>query len=118
MNNNGYLDGIMTKWYYITPLERKGANGTRNRRCSGHDYWRASAKTKEVFFRNEKVGLRKNFVFYQGKSPKYEKTKWKMHRYELIQALEDKRLDGWVLSRVYKKLNTGESPHDKAKYVV
>ncbi|KAF2285978.1 hypothetical protein GH714_009311 [Hevea brasiliensis] len=75
-------------------------------------YWKATGTDKPVLTSGgtQKVGVKKALVFYGGKPPKGIKTNWIMHEYRLA----DKKLDDWVLCRIYKKNNTlRPMDHDK-----
>ncbi|KAM7263363.1 hypothetical protein ACFE04_001046 [Oxalis oulophora] len=113
------------EWYFFTPRDRKYPNGARPNRAATSGYWKATGTDKPILASNgtnNKIGVKKALVFYNGKPPKGIKTNWIMHEYRLIQNhlnhrpqqlpldLPNKkgslRLDDWVLCRIYKKHNS------------
>ncbi|XP_074562147.1 NAC domain-containing protein 67-like [Curcuma longa] len=105
------------EWYFYTPRDRKYPNGSRPNRAAGRGYWKATGADKPVVVTGtgsigRSLGIKKALVFYQGKAPKGIKTDWIMHEYRLIDSSQpanergSKRLDEWVLCRLYHKKNS------------
>lgn len=101
------------EWYFFSPRDRKYPNGCRPNRAAGSGYWKATGTDKPIRIHGsgQKVGAKKSLVFYVGKPPKGDKTKWIMHEYCLADSAAKAarrkgslRLDDWVLCRIYKKL--------------
>ncbi|WVZ20434.1 hypothetical protein V8G54_007756 [Vigna mungo] len=100
------------EWYLFSLRDRKYPTGLRTNRATGAGYWKATGKDKEVFSASSGtlLGMKKTLVFYKGRAPRGEKTKWVMHEY---------RLDGdfslphphphhiskeeWVICRIFHK---------------
>nr|BBH72734.1 cup-shaped cotyledon 3 [Zeylanidium tailichenoides] len=95
------------EWYFFSLRDRKYPTGLRTNRATGAGYWKATGKDREVYGATTGVllGMKKTLVFYRGRAPRGEKTKWVMHEY---------RLDGdfsyrysckeeWVICRIFHK---------------
>ncbi|XP_059669663.1 NAC domain-containing protein 30-like [Cornus florida] len=100
------------EWYFFTPRDRKYRNGNRPNRAAGDGYWKATGADKIVEHKGDIVGYRKALVFYKGRPPKGDKTKWIMHEFRVKaeapkskKGTDDMRLDDWVLCRIYQKAN-------------
>ncbi|KAH9308168.1 hypothetical protein KI387_036079, partial [Taxus chinensis] len=77
-----YLHGER-EWFFFVPRDTKRA-APRRSRLTKSGYWKATGSDKLV--RNKMfrcIGLRKNLVFYRGKSPTGEKTDWIMKEYRM-----------------------------------
>ncbi|CAJ1973108.1 unnamed protein product [Sphenostylis stenocarpa] len=111
------------EWYLFSLRDRKYPTGLRTNRATGAGYWKATGKDKEVFSASSGtlLGMKKTLVFYKGRAPRGEKTKWVMHEY---------RLDGdfslphphphphphhiskeeWVICRIFHKSGEKKTP--------
>ncbi|PIN06912.1 hypothetical protein CDL12_20531 [Handroanthus impetiginosus] len=112
-------------WYFFTPREKKYKNGSRPKRSAGTGYWKATGADKPILLRNHTIttiGWKRALVFYQGKSPKGNKTDWMMYEFKVDQPQPSRnkrggdgmRLDDWVLCRIYKKANRSRENSQQA----
>lgn len=74
------------EWYLFSLRDRKYPTGLRTNRATGAGYWKATGKDKEVYSASSGtlLGMKKTLVFYKGRAPRGEKTKWVMHEYRLV----------------------------------
>lgn len=73
------------EWYFYSLRDRKYPTGLRTNRSTVSGYWKATGKDREIFSSSGAllVGLKKTLVFYLGRAPRGEKTKWILHEYRL-----------------------------------
>ncbi|XP_062147519.1 NAC domain-containing protein 43-like [Alnus glutinosa] len=109
------LSGIETKdqdWSFFSPQHLKSRNGNRLNRATRGGYWKVTGKDQEILSGARSIGKKKILVFYEGRTPKGEKTDWVTHEYHLSQE----ELDGnnpdqttFVLCRLFKRPNKGSN---------
>ncbi|CAA6661608.1 unnamed protein product [Spirodela intermedia] len=94
------------EWYFYSLRDRKYPTGLRTNRSTVSGYWKATGKDREVYSSSGAllVGLKKTLVFYLGRAPRGEKTKWVLHEYRLDGDLSLHDLsDEWVICRIFHK---------------
>ncbi|XP_010046701.2 NAC domain-containing protein 68 [Eucalyptus grandis] len=103
------------EWYFFTPRDRKYQCGSRPNRCSPGGFWRVTRKESVVRMENKTIGYKNSLAFYRGDSKRQgDRTALNMHEYRLKEdekrdrpsiggkkGVKDKRLDEWVLCKVY-----------------
>ncbi|KAL8150014.1 uncharacterized protein LOC141709054 [Apium graveolens] len=104
------------EWYFFSLRDRKYPSGLRTNRATGSGYWKATGKDKEVYSSSSStgntanaatlLGMKKTLVFYKGRAPRGEKTKWVMHEYRLDGHFSCRHTckEEWVICRIYQKL--------------
>ncbi|CAN0924287.1 Protein CUP-SHAPED COTYLEDON 1 [Linum grandiflorum] len=122
------------EWYFFSLRDRKYPTGLRTNRATSAGYWKATGKDREVYSSSSGaggagamstwnhhhnkmlLGMKKTLVFYKGRAPRGEKTKWVMHEYRLDGHFSYRSSSGhhssssakeeWVICRIFHK--TGE----------
>ncbi|XP_068649249.1 protein CUP-SHAPED COTYLEDON 3-like [Aristolochia californica] len=98
------------EWYFFSLRDRKYPTGLRTNRATVAGYWKATGKDREVYSASNGalLGMKKTLVFYKGRAPRGEKTKWVMHEYRLDGdfAYRQSFKEEWVICRILNK--TGE----------
>ncbi|KAM5573960.1 NAC domain-containing protein 100 [Rosa sericea] len=103
------------EWYFFSLRDRKYPTGLRTNRATGAGYWKATGKDKEVFSASSGalLGMKKTLVFYKGRAPRGQKTKWVMHEYRLDGDFSSYRhtcKDEWVICRIHNKSGDKKNP--------
>ncbi|KAL2464310.1 NAC domain-containing protein 72-like [Forsythia ovata] len=103
-----YTPTRANEWYFLTPRNRKYKNGKRPNRAADNGYWKPTGADKQIKLKGETIGYQKALVFYKGKPPNGQKTRWIMQEYRVNNpptrernGEDDMRLDDWVLCKVY-----------------
>ncbi|KAK7409848.1 hypothetical protein VNO78_00206 [Psophocarpus tetragonolobus] len=101
------------EWYLFSLRDRKYPTGLRTNRATGAGYWKATGKDKEVYSASNGtlLGMKKTLVFYKGRAPRGEKTKWVMHEYRLDAHFSfphshphtSNSKEEWVICRIFHK---------------
>ncbi|CAL0325270.1 unnamed protein product [Lupinus luteus] len=102
--------------YFFSSKEAKYRSGNRMNRTTMSGYWKATGSDKRISSSTSSfdsiVGIRKNHVFYEGKSPNGSRTDWVLHEYRLVTIQKNyvNEIGDWVLCRLLmKKRNVTES---------
>ncbi|XVF35798.1 hypothetical protein REPUB_Repub19eG0001600 [Reevesia pubescens] len=105
------------EWYFFSLRDRKYPTGLRTNRATGAGYWKATGKDREVYSASSGglLGMKKTLVFYKGRAPRGEKTKWVMHEYRLDGDFSYRNTckEEWVICRIFHK--TGEKKNGLAQ---
>ncbi|KAL5780904.1 hypothetical protein ACOSQ2_011641 [Xanthoceras sorbifolium] len=95
------------EWYFFSLRDRKYPTGLRTNRATGAGYWKATGKDREVCSASNGalLGMKKTLVFYKGRAPRGEKTKWVMHEYRLDGDFSYRHTckEEWVICRIFHK---------------
>ncbi|KAE8654099.1 Protein CUP-SHAPED COTYLEDON 3 [Hibiscus syriacus] len=95
------------EWYFFSLRDRKYPTGVRTNRATGAGYWKATGKDREVYgaTTGALLGMKKTLVFYRGRAPRGEKTKWVMHEYRLDGHFSCRYTckEEWVICRIIHK---------------
>jgi len=110
--NPTHLPGDSTeKRFFFWKRKGKWRKGKEGMAESG--YWKPMGKEKHVvsFESNRAIGVKKSFVFYQGKQQQRHprgrggfRTQWVMREYRLLGSLQTNSMDqDWVVCKIYQK---------------
>ncbi|KAI4339970.1 hypothetical protein MLD38_024852 [Melastoma candidum] len=95
------------EWYFFSLRDRKYPTGLRTNRATSAGYWKATGKDRLVHSAStgNLLGMKKTLVFYHGRAPRGEKTKWVMHEYRLDGRISCRHSckDEWVICRIIQK---------------
>ncbi|KAL7085717.1 hypothetical protein ACP275_14G296100 [Erythranthe tilingii] len=108
------------EWYFFSLRDRKYPTGLRTNRATGAGYWKATGKDREVYSSSsggssgggaQLLGMKKTLVFYKGRAPRGEKTKWVMHEYRLDGDFSCRHTgkEEWVICRIIHKMGEKKS---------
>ncbi|MED6183567.1 Protein CUP-SHAPED COTYLEDON [Stylosanthes scabra] len=105
------------EWYLYSVRDRKYPTGLRTNRATAAGYWKATGKDKQVYGGGcgggGVVGMKKTLVFYKGRAPRGQKTKWVMHEFRLDPHTSPSSLskDEWVICRIFHKTGEKRTTH-------
>ncbi|KAL6527202.1 Protein CUP-SHAPED COTYLEDON [Orobanche gracilis] len=104
------------EWYFFSLRDRKYPTGLRTNRATGAGYWKATGKDRQIYGSGSGsgalLGMKKTLVFYKGRAPRGEKTKWVMHEYRLHGDFSCRHTgkEEWVICRIFHKMVDKKSP--------
>ncbi|XAR64281.1 hypothetical protein NMG60_11024558 [Bertholletia excelsa] len=102
------------EWYFFSLRDRKYPTGLRTNRATSAGYWKATGKDREVYSaaNGALLGMKKTLVFYRGRAPRGEKTRWVMHEYRLDGDFSYRHTckEEWVICRIFHKVGEKKSP--------
>ncbi|KAE9610163.1 hypothetical protein Lal_00006281 [Lupinus albus] len=112
--------------YFFSSKEAKYRRGNRMNRRTISGFWKATGSDKKISSSTSScdsiVGIRKNHVFYKGKSPNGSRTDWVLHEYRLVNIENNyvSEIGDWVLCRLMMKKRSviesdGSSSHHMHK---
>ncbi|KAM0941525.1 putative transcription factor NAM family [Dioscorea sansibarensis] len=103
------------EWYFFSLKDRKYPTGLRTNRATNSGYWKATGKDREVrrTATGALIGMKKTLVFYRGRAPRGEKTKWVLHEYRLEGELSCRHTykEEWVMCRILHKSGDKKNPY-------
>ncbi|XP_074291869.1 NAC domain-containing protein 90-like [Silene latifolia] len=86
--------GDTEQWFFFVPQQEREAQGGRPTRSTTTGYWKATGSPSNVYSpQNKLLGVKKTMVFYKGKAPTGDKTKWKMNEYKAIKQEDTNALN-------------------------
>lgn len=100
------------QWFFFSPRQEREAYGGRPNRITPSGYWKATGTAGYVFSSdNCVIGVKRTMVFYRGKAPTGEKTKWKVNEYKAFEEAGPsnstaKLRPEFSLCRVYETLGS------------
>ncbi|CAN6362303.1 unnamed protein product [Urochloa humidicola] len=83
--------GDKEQWFFFCPRAERELHGGRPARTTPSGYWKATGSPSFVYSAsaNRIIGEKRTMVFYQGRAPTGNKTRWKMNEYKAIAGDDD-----------------------------
>ncbi|CAL4995451.1 unnamed protein product [Urochloa decumbens] len=83
--------GDKEQWFFFCPRAERELHGGRPARTTPSGYWKATGSPSYVYSAsaNRVIGEKRTMVFYQGRAPTGNKTRWKMNEYKAAIAAVD-----------------------------
>ncbi|CAO2140907.1 unnamed protein product [Urochloa humidicola] len=80
--------GDKEQWFFFCPRAERELHGGRPARTTPSGYWKATGSPSLVYSAsaNRVIGEKRTMVFYQGRAPTGNKTRWKMNEYKAAAA--------------------------------
>lgn len=78
--------------YFFSQRVLRWPHGKQWNRAAGNGHYKTSGKVVPIFSTginggdNEKIGLKRTLVFYQGRTSVGQNTEWMMQEYSLVEA--------------------------------
>ncbi|CAM0148917.1 unnamed protein product [Urochloa decumbens] len=88
--------GDKEQWFFFCPRAERELHGGRPARTTPSGYWKATGSPSYVYSAsaNRVIGEKRTMVFYQGRAPTGNKTRWKMNEYKAIAGDDSAAADG------------------------
>jgi hypothetical protein len=79
------------QWFFFCQRAERELHGGRPARTTPSGYWKATGSPSYVYSssptaNNRVIGEKRTMVFYQGRAPTGNKTRWKMNEYKAVVA--------------------------------
>ncbi|CAO2147705.1 unnamed protein product [Urochloa humidicola] len=76
--------GDKEQWFFFCPRAERELHGGRPARTTPSGYWKATGSPSLVYSAsaNRVIGEKRTMVFYEGRAPTGNKTRWKMNEYK------------------------------------
>ncbi|XP_039163166.1 NAC domain-containing protein 1-like [Eucalyptus grandis] len=118
------IDG--DEWYFFTLRDRKYRNGSRWNRCTPSGVWKSSRKGSVILAENRTIGYKTSLAFVGNDSKRRrDGTDLNMHEYKLEEdkkgdrtSIDGKKLDEWVLCKVYTPRRAKQSKNQSRKKAI
>lgn len=78
--------GDREQWFFFCPRAERELHGGRPARTTPSGYWKATGSPSYVYSAsaNRVIGEKRTMVFYEGRAPTGNKTRWKMNEYKAV----------------------------------
>lgn len=81
--------GDTEQWFFFCPRAERELHGGRPARTTPSGYWKATGSPSYVYSSSPTnngrvIGEKRTMVFYQGRAPTGNKTRWKMNEYKAV----------------------------------
>ncbi|CAN6374135.1 unnamed protein product [Urochloa humidicola] len=88
--------GDKEQWFFFCPRAERELHGGRPPRTTPSGYWKATGSPSYVYSAsaNRVIGEKRTMVFYQGRAPTGNKTRWKMNEYKAAAGDDRAAADG------------------------
>ncbi|XP_022766689.1 NAC transcription factor 29-like [Durio zibethinus] len=112
-----------TEWYFFARRDRKYPKGYRLNPATPEGFWKKNCKkTITLDSKNDPIGYREFYAFFEMENQQVRSTDWRMHEYSIHNKISPTnqesaagngfQLDEWVLCRIYKKKDKNMEEED------
>ncbi|CAH2072099.1 unnamed protein product [Thlaspi arvense] len=100
-------------WFFFSRKEYTSAKKKTFKRTTRYGYWKATGKDRTIFKENDRrngieIGIKKTFVYHQGKVSSGIRTPWVMHEYHITCLPLHQRT--YVICKIIYKGDVGDIP--------
>ncbi|XP_047972039.1 NAC domain-containing protein JA2L-like [Salvia hispanica] len=92
-------------WFYFTKRNRRYSHADVADRRAGDGYSKVIGALKRITPNGERIGSRRLFVYFTGKSPDSVQTDWLMQEFAATE--NHARMGDWVVCKMYKTTRKG-----------